>query len=100
MRHAPGRHVWVEVGREESVVRLRVADDGGGFDVAEAWRRSAAGDSLGLVSMRERVELVGGELEVESAPGRGTEVRARLPLPPEPREANGPPSGTEKAGVA
>jgi PAS domain S-box-containing protein len=88
MRHAPGRRVWVEVGRDGPAVRLRVADDGPGFDVAEAWRRSAAGDSLGLVSMRERVELVGGELEVESAPGRGTEVRARLPL-----------SGTERAGI-
>ena len=50
-------------------------DDGRGFDV----RRTPEG--LGLSGMREWVSLVGGELRVESAPGQGTWVRFRIPLP-------------------
>ena len=52
-----------------------IADDGKGFDPDAAER------SFGLVGMQERVTLSGGLLEIESAPGRGTEVRAQLSLP-------------------
>jgi signal transduction histidine kinase len=52
-----------------------VEDDGGGFDPATAGR-----GRLGLVGMRERVELAGGSLDVESAPGSGTTVIARVPV--------------------
>jgi signal transduction histidine kinase len=55
---------------------LTVADDGVGFDPAA---RSIAARRLGLVSMRERVEGLGGTLEIVSAPGRGTTVRASVP---------------------
>jgi two-component system, NarL family, sensor histidine kinase UhpB len=57
-----------------------VRDDGRGFDVPAARLRAAHGGSQGLLSMQERVALAGGYLEIDSAPGRGTSVRARLPL--------------------
>ncbi|MCB9704714.1 MAG: sensor histidine kinase [Myxococcales bacterium] len=75
-RHAGARLVEVDVEADEGEVLLRIADDGRGFDVDTAL---AAGRSRGLVGMRERVELLGGELEIRPRPGGGTVVRARLP---------------------
>lgn len=61
-------------------LRVTVEDDGAGFDVA-AMREKAAGEGhLGLVGMRERVEIVGGDLEIVSRPGSGTRVNILLPL--------------------
>jgi two-component system NarL family sensor kinase len=51
-----------------------VTDDGAGFGPETS-------PGVGLGSMRERAALVGGELEIESAPGRGTIIRLRVPLP-------------------
>jgi signal transduction histidine kinase len=55
---------------------LCVADDGRGFDPADNFP-----GHLGLQSMRERAEAIGGVLELDSAPGLGMRVRTRLPLP-------------------
>jgi signal transduction histidine kinase len=55
-----------------------VRDDGVGFDPDA---RSIASRRLGLVSMRERIEAIGGTFEIVSAPGRGTTVRAAIPPP-------------------
>jgi len=57
-------------------IELRVHDSGAGFDT----RREGAGQGLGLTSMRERLKLVGGECSIESEPGQGTTVKARVPL--------------------
>jgi signal transduction histidine kinase len=59
-----------------------VEDDGAGFDAEAALTGKPTG-RLGLLGMRERLALVGGTLEVESTPGAGTTVFARIPLPPE-----------------
>jgi signal transduction histidine kinase len=67
----------VEIRAEGACVQLVVADDGVGFD-PEAGRDRL---SLGLIGMQERVALVGGSFEIESVPGHGTEVRARIPVP-------------------
>jgi two-component system sensor histidine kinase UhpB len=82
IRHAQGRAVDVEISQTRGTLQLIVRDDGQGFDVAAARRRAAQGGSQGLLSMQERVALAGGELEIDSAPGRGTTIRTRLPLPP------------------
>ena len=58
-----------------------VMDDGVGFDADSARISARGGGGLGLLGMRERVALVGGTLTVESAPGAGTTVIARVPLP-------------------
>jgi signal transduction histidine kinase len=78
VRHAQAQRVEVTLQQDERHVTLRIADDGRGFD-PEAPR---SGTHLGLWSMRERVEQLGGQFEIESAPGRGTTVRALIPLYP------------------
>jgi signal transduction histidine kinase len=82
VRHAHAQRVRVELRREDGELRLVVRDDGKGFEVAAANRRAARGASLGLLGMQERVQLVGGRLELKSAPGSGTEVCVHLPLTP------------------
>jgi signal transduction histidine kinase len=68
--------VGVTLQRRDGFVLATIEDDGPGFDVEEAASRGR----LGLAGMRERAELLGGTLEVESAPGSGTTVYARVPL--------------------
>ncbi|MFO0584973.1 MAG: two-component regulator propeller domain-containing protein [Anaeromyxobacter sp.] len=80
LRHAHARALEVALSRENGTLRLAVKDDGAGFDVEDALARSAGGDHIGLLGMRERVEMMGGGLEIASAVGAGTEVRAWLPL--------------------
>jgi signal transduction histidine kinase len=77
-RHAHARQVHVSIRRRGADVELLVSDDGTGFDVAAARERARQGDTLGLLSMEERARLAGGLLEIESAPGRGTQVRAHF----------------------
>jgi two-component system sensor histidine kinase UhpB len=57
-----------------------IRDDGVGFEVFQARQRAVRGASLGLLGMQERVLLMGGQIEMDSAPGQGTEIRARFPL--------------------
>jgi signal transduction histidine kinase len=80
IRHAQAARVEVWLRVEGDQLQLTVRDEGKGFDVAAARRRAARGGSQGLLGMQERVGLAGGELEIDSAKGRGTTVRARLPL--------------------
>jgi signal transduction histidine kinase len=75
LRHAGAQHVGLALDAADSVVSLRVSDDGRGFDPVEAAARSRR---LGLTSMRERAEALGGRLEIDSAPGRGTVVEVRV----------------------
>ena len=74
-RHGDASRVQVEVAAANGRAELRVRDDGSGFDPAAT---RSSGDGLGLEGMAERARLVGGELDVRSAPGAGTEVTLRL----------------------
>ena len=74
IKHAQPNRISVTVSREEANVEVVVADDGNGFVPDSAQR------SFGLIGMEERVSLVGGRLDIDSAPGRGTQVRAELPV--------------------
>lgn len=76
-RHAQARSVRMELKLEGGILGLLVQDDGRGFDSAGPLRGAAG---LGLHAMRERVVLLGGKLEVESRPGTGTTLRARIPV--------------------
>ena len=75
VKHASATSVSIVVTSKDGFVRAVVEDDGGGFDAGTA-RKGA----LGLVGMRERAQLLGGRLDVESSPGAGTTVVAELPL--------------------
>jgi PAS domain S-box-containing protein len=87
IRHARAATVAVELRAEPNRVWLVVKDDGGGFDKDAMQQRAAGGASIGLLSMNERASLLGGRLEVSSAPGLGTEIRAWFPLAPPGLEA-------------
>lgn len=76
VRHGRAERVRVQLSTENGGVRLQVADEGAGFDPIAAAERE---DRLGLRSMRERAEMLGGSCEIRSRPGEGTVVEARLP---------------------
>jgi len=73
VRHARARGATASIERRDGRLVVAVEDDGTGFDVASKL-------GVGLLGMRERVQLLGGELAIESVLGRGTRVRAELPL--------------------
>jgi len=68
--------VWVHFRLEGGEYELRVWDEGQGFVVPERLDALALNGHFGLMIIRERVAMVGGHLEVRSAPGEGTQVRA------------------------
>jgi len=78
-RHAGASRVEASIRRLPQAVRLQIRDNGKSFAV-ERVRRSRKSQRLGLLGMRERAEMVGGSLSVESSPGRGTTVVARIPF--------------------
>jgi PAS domain S-box-containing protein len=80
LRHARARHVWIELQEEDTELSVVIRDDGVGFDVPAMHRRAGHGGSFGILAMRERIDLLGGRLEIESAPGQGTRVSAHFPL--------------------
>jgi PAS domain S-box-containing protein len=79
-RHAQARTIRIKLWQPEGAVHMLIRDDGIGFDVLSAQERGADGLSIGLLGMQDRVMLAGGQLVIESAPGRGTTVWLRLPL--------------------
>jgi two-component system, NarL family, sensor histidine kinase UhpB len=73
--------VSIVVERVDATLRLLIEDDGCGFDASPANERTGERNgSLGLAGMRERLALIGGELEIESSVGGGTTVFAHIPL--------------------
>jgi two-component system NarL family sensor kinase len=78
VRHSGARHVSVALQRGEDSDRIRVRDDGIGFDPVAATATVRAGH-IGLASLRERAEALGGALRLESAPGAGTVATVTIP---------------------
>ena len=84
VKHASARRVSITLVRKEGFAVVVVEDDGQGFE-----REATRTGSLGFVGMRERVELVGGRLTVESARGAGTTIVAEVPVTRTPPEHGG-----------
>ena len=78
VRHAQARSVSVRLTSHADMLELEIQDDGRGFALEEA--RSRPGSSIGLFGMSERIALVDGHIEIDSKPGRGTTVRATVPI--------------------
>jgi len=74
-KHAHASQVRIALSCDAETVSLSVEDDGQGFDVQARMSRG-----IGLLGMRERIELLGGQLEVNSWPGQDTRLTARIPL--------------------
>ena len=77
LRHGSPTTIRIEVGLARGDLVVQVQDDGSGFDQAEVERD---GRAMGLFTMRERMALLNGEVEITSAPQRGTSVRVRVPI--------------------
>jgi PAS domain S-box-containing protein len=92
LKHADASNVSVLLEQRDDLLVLIIEDDGKGFDPESGRRNGASGKGLGLVGMRERTALLGGALEIESRPGEGTTVYARVPV--RASERNGD-NGTE-----
>jgi len=79
VKHSGAADVSVKVQGTLDGIHLTVSDSGVGFN----WRHAVNGRGLGLISMRERLRLVNGELSIQSEPGRGTTILARVPHGPQ-----------------
>jgi signal transduction histidine kinase len=75
IKYSGATHAAVHLSGTAEALELTIVDDGVGFDVDTAW-----GKGLGLISMDERVEAIGGRFDIRSKPGAGTRVTVRVPL--------------------
>jgi two-component system sensor histidine kinase DegS len=82
-KHAQASEIQVQMGFGDDHVDVSIKDDGIGFDVHLVEEARAQGQSFGLIGMRERAALLGGEVSVESQPNFGTTVKIHLPMPRE-----------------
>jgi signal transduction histidine kinase len=79
-RHARASRAGVKLSFSAETVTLEVEDNGQGFEIPASPAEFAPSGHYGLLGMYERVELIGGTIEMRSAPGRGTSLKVRLPV--------------------
>lgn len=78
-RHAEATSVEVTIQKQANIISMKIQDDGKSFDVEQAFRARRR-RRLGLLGMRERLEMVNGNLNIDSSVGKGTLIEARIPL--------------------
>jgi signal transduction histidine kinase len=78
-RHARASEAEVRIQKLDGAICMRIKDNGKGFS-AERLSHGKKNKRLGLLGMRERVEMVNGKFTVESTPGKGTTIQAQIPL--------------------
>lgn len=78
-RHAHAKRVTITLRRMSNALLLCVQDDGNGFDLNAMRERAMLGGSIGVLGMQERAMLIGGTLDIESAPGQGSMVQLSCP---------------------
>jgi PAS domain S-box-containing protein len=86
LRHAQAQRVDVDLEFSDAGVQLRITDDGVGFEPHTLRERGG----MGLSGIRERAQRIGGTLQIESAPGRGTKLAVRVPAVPHPHPGAAP----------
>jgi signal transduction histidine kinase len=86
LRHASATEVEMKLTSTDKTLQLMIQDDGKGFDLATTRQRALAANSVGLLGMQERVSLVGGSMEIASAPGCGTHIKVEFPLRSSPAD--------------
>lgn len=80
-RHAGAETVLIQSAVRGETLTIEIEDDGRGFDASTLSGPGATEKGLGLLGIRERVELLGGTVQIESAPGQGTRIALAVPLP-------------------
>ena len=78
-KHGEAKNVNVVIERRKDEIVLIIEDDGRGFEPTGMELGRESGSGLGLLGMSERAAIVGGTLEIESAPGTGTTIFVRVP---------------------
>lgn len=79
-KHSPAAWVGIRLGLRQDALELEIEDSGAGFDVDQVMARSGTDKGYGLISMRDRSLLSGGEFQITSLAGEGTLIRVRWPL--------------------
>ncbi len=91
-KHAGVKNARVEVSRVDGQIQIVVLDDGAGFDPSQIRAENGLAGGLGLISVRERLDFLGGHLEIESEPGRGSRFTLLVPI----EEVEAPPAVPSK----
>ncbi len=79
-KHSQAKHVTIRLMKKDHGIEFTVQDDGIGFGLEETMAKRAPWGGLGLLNIKARTELSGGNLGVESAKGKGTTIRASWPI--------------------
>jgi two-component system, NarL family, sensor histidine kinase DegS len=79
-RHSGADNALIEIDRTTDALRIEIEDDGVGFDLGAVTSTPDSGRGLGLLGLRERIELLGGTATIDSSPGDGTRVTLSVPL--------------------
>ena len=82
LKHAKAQNIWVRLAQKGNTLAVEVEDDGVGFDMEKVMQSYVSRESFGLLNMRERADIAGGELTMVSAVGQGTTVMLRMPAEP------------------
>lgn len=82
-KHSGARSAVADVQEVDSKVAVTISDSGRGFDADEVERAGRERPTVGLTSVRQRVNLLGGSLRIESQPDRGTRVTVTIPRTPQ-----------------
>jgi signal transduction histidine kinase len=80
IKHANANKVKVSIGRVNEQIHIDVEDDGKGFDAVKVTSSAAKDTKFGLFSIRQRLEQLGGDFEIDSEPGRGSKFSMTVPL--------------------
>ncbi len=80
IRHSKAKRVLLNIKENDEELVINIIDDGIGIDVEGVWQEVKEGRALGILGIKERVELLQGSLEIESEKGKGTKIKVILPL--------------------
>jgi signal transduction histidine kinase len=80
IRHSDAKNLRLDLWISDDLLHLKIKDDGKGFNVKRAKKLAIGGKSIGILGMQERVELLGGSIEITSSEDSGTEIHALLPV--------------------
>lgn len=79
-KHARSKQIRTRMQRQKEILTVVIEDDGIGFDLEQVESQYEHGESLGLINLRERAELVNGRLDVDTSPGAGTKITLTVPV--------------------
>ena len=79
-KYAQAQEILVKINFSAEEIQVQIIDDGKGFDLPKVLTEVAGKGSFGLLSMKERIELLSGKLDIETASGKGTKITATVAM--------------------